>query len=91
MTVYRLIQAHAFASARFGNSYRILQDAVEEYTRKAQISGGFLRTIPNGRPLLFRGWLSFERGGSALLGPSGIFPRSGCQARASGLQFTGMT
>ncbi|WP_104045144.1 helix-turn-helix domain-containing protein [Arthrobacter sp. ZGTC412] len=35
MTVYRLVQAQALASARFGNSYRIPEDAVEEYVRKA--------------------------------------------------------
>ncbi|MDP9696752.1 UNVERIFIED_ORG: excisionase family DNA binding protein [Arthrobacter globiformis] len=38
MTVYRLVQAHALASVRFGNSYRIPEDAVEEYIRKAQAS-----------------------------------------------------
>jgi excisionase family DNA binding protein len=36
MTVYRLVQAHALASVRFGNSYRVPEDAVEEYIRKAE-------------------------------------------------------
>ncbi|CAH0157772.1 Putative DNA-binding protein Rv0500A [Arthrobacter sp. Bi83] len=35
MTVYRLVRAHALASVRFGNSYRIPENAVEEYIRKA--------------------------------------------------------
>lgn len=35
MTVYRLVRDHALASARFGNSYRIPENAVEEYIRKA--------------------------------------------------------
>ncbi|WP_258061809.1 helix-turn-helix domain-containing protein [Arthrobacter sp. ZGTC412] len=35
MTVYRLVHAHALAAMRFGNSYRIPEDAVEEYVRKA--------------------------------------------------------
>ncbi len=35
MTVYRLARAHALASVRFGNSYRIPENAVEEYIRKA--------------------------------------------------------
>ena len=35
MTVYRLVQAHALASVRFGNSYRIPENAIEEYIRKA--------------------------------------------------------
>jgi excisionase family DNA binding protein len=38
MTVYRLVRAHALASVRFGNSYRIPEDAVEEYIRKAGAS-----------------------------------------------------
>ena len=35
MTVYRLVQTHALVSVRFGNSYRIPEDAVEEFIRKA--------------------------------------------------------
>ncbi|MBT2550418.1 helix-turn-helix domain-containing protein [Arthrobacter sp. ISL-65] len=35
MTVYRLARAHALASVRFGNSYRIPENAVEEYIKKA--------------------------------------------------------
>ncbi|MBT2588375.1 helix-turn-helix domain-containing protein [Arthrobacter sp. ISL-95] len=38
MTVYRLVRAHALASVRFGNSYRIAENAVEEYIRKAGLS-----------------------------------------------------
>lgn len=38
MTVYRLVRAHALACARFGNSYRIPIDAVEEYIRRAGAS-----------------------------------------------------
>jgi excisionase family DNA binding protein len=36
MTVYRLVQAHALASVRFGSSYRIPEEAVEEFIRKAE-------------------------------------------------------
>ncbi|MET4147206.1 helix-turn-helix domain-containing protein [Arthrobacter sp. UYCo732] len=39
MTVYRLAQARALASVRFGNSYRIPEKAVEEYIKKAGTSG----------------------------------------------------
>jgi excisionase family DNA binding protein len=35
MTVYRMVQTHAFASVRFGKSYRVPENAVEEYIRKA--------------------------------------------------------
>lgn len=35
MTVYRLVKAHALASVRFGNSYRIPENAVEDYIRQA--------------------------------------------------------
>lgn len=35
MTVYRLVRAHAVASVRFGNSYRIPEAAVEDYIRTA--------------------------------------------------------
>lgn len=35
MTVYRLVRAQTLASVRFGNSYRVPENAVEEYIRKA--------------------------------------------------------
>jgi len=35
MTVYRLVHAHELASLRFGNSYRISDNALDEYIRKA--------------------------------------------------------
>ncbi|MEO5778838.1 MAG: helix-turn-helix domain-containing protein [Arthrobacter oryzae] len=38
MTVYRLARADALASVRFGNSYRIPENAVEEYIRKSGTS-----------------------------------------------------
>jgi excisionase family DNA binding protein len=38
MTVYRLVHTHAFASVRFGKSYRIPEDAVEEYIRSAGVT-----------------------------------------------------
>jgi excisionase family DNA binding protein len=38
MTVYRLVQAQALVAARFGNSYRIPEKAVEEFIRKAEAS-----------------------------------------------------
>jgi excisionase family DNA binding protein len=35
MTVYRLVKDHALASVRFGKSYRIPENALEEYLREA--------------------------------------------------------
>lgn len=35
VTVYRLVRAHALASVRFGNSYRIPEAAIEDYIRMA--------------------------------------------------------
>ncbi len=35
MTVYRLVHAHTLAAMQFGKSYRIPEDAVEEYVKKA--------------------------------------------------------
>ena len=38
MTVYRLVRAHALASVRVGKSYRITEQAVDEYLGKASTS-----------------------------------------------------
>jgi excisionase family DNA binding protein len=38
MTVYRLVQAHTLAYVRFGKSYRIPENAVEDFIRKAEAS-----------------------------------------------------
>ncbi|MET1087471.1 MAG: helix-turn-helix domain-containing protein [Arthrobacter sp.] len=38
MTIYRLVQAHALASVRVGRCYRISEQAVEDYVRKASVS-----------------------------------------------------
>jgi excisionase family DNA binding protein len=35
MTVYRLVRDHALASVRIGRSYRIPENALEEYLREA--------------------------------------------------------
>ena len=37
MTVYRLVRAHALAAVRFGKSYRISEQAVADYLRKASV------------------------------------------------------
>jgi excisionase family DNA binding protein len=46
MTVYRLAQARALVSVRFGNSYRIPEKAVEEYIKKAGTPGTSGTTPP---------------------------------------------
>ena len=38
MTVYRLVRAHTLAAIRVGKSYRITEQAVEEYLGKAGVS-----------------------------------------------------
>ena len=38
MTVYRLVRAHTVASMRFGKSYRISEEAVEDYLKKTSFS-----------------------------------------------------
>lgn len=40
MTVYRLVQAQALVSARFGKSYRIPENAVEDFIRKSEAPPG---------------------------------------------------
>lgn len=48
MTVYRLVHAHALAAMRFGNFYRIPEDAVEECVRKAATPADTTVSTPNG-------------------------------------------
>ncbi|MDR7085027.1 excisionase family DNA binding protein [Arthrobacter ginsengisoli] len=38
MTVYRLVRTHALASMRFGKSYRISEQAVEDYLGRTSVS-----------------------------------------------------
>ena len=38
MTVYRLVRAHTLAAVRFGKSYRISEQAVEDYLRKTSVT-----------------------------------------------------
>ncbi|GAB3756571.1 helix-turn-helix domain-containing protein [Zhihengliuella flava] len=37
MTVYRLVHSAELPAVRFGRSYRVPENAVEEYLRRAQI------------------------------------------------------
>jgi excisionase family DNA binding protein len=37
MTVYRLVHAREIASARFGRSYRVPEQALDEYLRKTTV------------------------------------------------------